>query len=164
MELAAARLARMVGYTHAGTVEYLFVQETGQFFFLELNPSHAFSHILTPSQETGQFFFLELNPRLQVEHPVTEGITGTNLPALQLIVAMDISLRALPPDHSVAKFLVDPDAPDAYVDPFSRVEGHVVAVRLTAENASDGWKPTVGRVSEASFQSSPAWWGWGGVG
>ena len=38
MELAAARLALMVGYTCAGTVEYLFIAETQQFFFLELNP------------------------------------------------------------------------------------------------------------------------------
>ena len=38
MELAAAKLARMVDYTHAGTVEYLFIEETGEFFFLELNP------------------------------------------------------------------------------------------------------------------------------
>ena len=38
MELAAARLALMVGYTHAGTVEYLFMEDTQEFFFLELNP------------------------------------------------------------------------------------------------------------------------------
>jgi len=38
MERAAAALARMVGYTHAGTVEYLFIKETQEFYFLELNP------------------------------------------------------------------------------------------------------------------------------
>ena len=38
MERAAASLCRMVNYTHAGTVEYLFLEETGEFFFLELNP------------------------------------------------------------------------------------------------------------------------------
>uniref|UniRef100_A0A7S4BXK4 Acetyl-CoA carboxylase n=1 Tax=Chrysotila carterae TaxID=13221 RepID=A0A7S4BXK4_CHRCT len=137
MEQAAARLALTVGYTHAGTVEYLFIQETQQ------------------------FYFLELNPRLQVEHPVTEGITGTNLPALQLMVAMGINLTALPEEHSISKYLVDPfDASAPYVDPFSKVSGHCVAVRLTAENASDGWKPTVGNVTETSFQSSPQAWGY----
>ena len=68
MELAAAKLALMVDYTHAGTVEYLFIEETGA------------------------FYFLELNPRLQVEHPVTEGITGMNIPSLQLMVAMGVDI------------------------------------------------------------------------
>ena len=68
MELAAARLALMVDYTHAGTVEYLFIEEMGA------------------------FYFLELNPRLQVEHPVTEGITGMNIPSLQLMVAMGVDI------------------------------------------------------------------------
>jgi hypothetical protein len=57
MELAAQRLTQNIGYQGAGTVEYLYNAETNKYFFLELKPS------------------------LQVEHPVTEGITGTNLPA-----------------------------------------------------------------------------------
>jgi len=68
MERAAVRLAKEVGYSNAGTVEYLF------------------------REEDSTFFFLELNPRLQVEHPVTEMITGVNLPAAQLQVAMGIPL------------------------------------------------------------------------
>ena len=67
-----ARLSLMVDYTHAGTVEYLFLEETGE------------------------FFFLELNPRLQVEHPVTEGLTGINLPALILQTAMGVPLKRIP--------------------------------------------------------------------
>lgn len=134
MERAAASLARMVGYTHAGTVEYLFIQQTQE------------------------FFFLELNPRLQVEHPVTEGITGANLPALQLIVASGIDLSRLPAEESVSRFLSTPDAP--YTNPFDKVTGHVIATRITAENAADGWKPTVGRIDELSFQSLPSVWGY----
>lgn len=62
MEEAAVRLAKMVGYVSAGTVEYLY---TGN----------------------GEFYFLELNPRLQVEHPCTEMIADVNLPACQLQVS-----------------------------------------------------------------------------
>lgn len=59
----AVRLAKMVGYVSAGTVEYLF-------------------------SEDGSFHFLELNPRLQVEHPCTEMIGDVNLPAAQLQVSL----------------------------------------------------------------------------
>lgn len=62
MEKDAVRLAKMVGYVSAGTVEYLY------------NPDDC------------TYYFLELNPRLQVEHPCTEMITDVNLPACQLQV------------------------------------------------------------------------------
>lgn len=58
----AVRLAKMVGYVSAGTVEYLY------------------------DPEKNEFFFLELNPRLQVEHPCTEMVADVNLPAAQLQV------------------------------------------------------------------------------
>lgn len=61
MENAAVRLAKLVGYVSAGTVEYLYTLK-------------------------GEYYFLELNPRLQVEHPCTEMITEINLPACQLQV------------------------------------------------------------------------------
>ncbi|RVE46271.1 hypothetical protein evm_009095 [Chilo suppressalis] len=63
MEKAAVRLAKMVGYVSAGTVEYLY------------DPA------------TNSYFFLELNPRLQVEHPCTEMVADVNLPAAQLQVS-----------------------------------------------------------------------------
>ena len=83
MERAAVRLAKAVNYVNAGTVEYLY--------------------------KNGEFFFLELNPRLQVEHPVTEMITGVNLPAAQLQVAMGIPLHNI---ADVRKCYVKPDAVD----------------------------------------------------
>jgi acetyl-CoA carboxylase/biotin carboxylase 1 len=72
MEAAAVRMTKAVGYVSVGTVEYLY------------------------EPATNKYFFLELNPRLQVEHPVTEGITGVNLPASQLHVAMGIPLNKIP--------------------------------------------------------------------
>src|SRR5207248_5170600 len=71
MEKAAVRLGRLVGYVSAGTVEYLY--------------SHA----------DDKFYFLELNPRLQVEHPTTEMVSGVDLPAAQLQVAMGLPLHRI---------------------------------------------------------------------
>ena len=124
-----------------GTVEYLFLEETGE------------------------FYFLELNPRLQVEHPVTEGITGTNIPSLQLMIAMGIDLTKIDgtlesPVSPVAPYIVDVDQPNTAVNPFSKTNGHVIAVRITAENGADGWKPTVGKIHETDFQSAPGVWGY----
>lgn len=79
LEAAAVALAKEVRYVGAGTVEYLYTGNT----------------------EGGEFFFLELNPRLQVEHPVTEWITGVDLPALQLHIGMGIPLKNVP---SIRKF------------------------------------------------------------
>lgn len=80
LEKAAISLAKEVGYVGAGTVEYLYKGD----------------------KENGEFYFLELNPRLQVEHPVTEWITGVNLPALQLHIGMGIPLKNV---SSIRKFL-----------------------------------------------------------
>ena len=62
--------------------------------------------------------------------------------------------------HDKRLVLVDPAAPSHDTDPFSRVDGHVIAVRITAENASDGWKPTVGAISQVNFQGAPSVWGY----
>jgi len=90
MEEAAVRLAKEVGYVNAGTVEYLYLEgEEGEETTTGTGSSTTSadsSGAATSSGPSPPFAFLELNPRLQVEHPVTEMITGVNLPAAQLQV------------------------------------------------------------------------------
>ncbi|KAI0032669.1 acetyl CoA carboxylase [Vararia minispora EC-137] len=145
MERAAVRLAKLVGYVSAGTVEYLY------------------------SHSDDNFYFLELNPRLQVEHPTTEMVTGVNLPAAQLLVAMGIPLHRIrtirqlygvaPNGSSEIDFdMASPDA--AMVQRKPQPKGHVVAVRITAENPDAGFKPSSGALQELNFRSSTNVWGY----
>ncbi|KAF8586337.1 hypothetical protein K439DRAFT_1659720 [Ramaria rubella] len=149
MERAAVRLAKLVGYVSAGTVEYLY--------------NHA----------EDEFFFLELNPRLQVEHPTTEMVTGVNLPAAQLQIAMGIPLHRIrdirqlygvaPHGTSEIDFdMVKPEAEQLQRKP--RPKGHVVAVRITAENPDAGFKPSSGSLQELNFRSNTNVWGYFSVG
>uniref|UniRef100_A0A7S4ATM8 Acetyl-CoA carboxylase n=1 Tax=Pseudo-nitzschia australis TaxID=44445 RepID=A0A7S4ATM8_9STRA len=143
MEDAAVALAKAVGYANAGTVEYLY------------------------SEDDARFYFLELNPRLQVEHPVTEMITNVNLPAAQLQVAMGIPLDLIPEIRTLygrSRFDDNPSSPEARID-FANTErqpanGHCIAVRITAENAEAGFKPTSGGIQELNFRSTPNVWGY----
>ncbi|MCB9778416.1 MAG: ATP-grasp domain-containing protein [Alphaproteobacteria bacterium] len=96
------RVAQLVGYVGAGTVEFL------------VGPD-------------GQHHFLEMNTRLQVEHPVTEAITGLDLVELQLHVA---EFRGLP--------LRQQDVP---------LRGHAMEARLYAEDPANGWLPAPGTIS-----------------
>ena len=114
---AALTLGRAVGYVGAGTCEFLV-------------------------DERGAFSFMEMNTRLQVEHPVTECVTGHDLVADQLRIAAGepLALAAGDAAHGVAE--------DA-----ARVTGHAVEVRLYAENAEDGFLPATGRIEALRWPS-----------
>ncbi|KAL5230766.1 hypothetical protein ABZP36_029542 [Zizania latifolia] len=146
LEQAARRLAKCVQYVGAATVEYLY------------------------SMETGEYYFLELNPRLQVEHPVTEWIAEINLPAAQVAVGMGIPLYNIP---EIRRFYgvehgsgydawkkISAVATKFDLDKAQSVKpkGHCVAVRVTSEDPDDGFKPTSGRVEELNFKSKPNVW------
>ncbi|KAG5840361.1 hypothetical protein ANANG_G00187990 [Anguilla anguilla] len=141
MEKYAVRLAKMVGYVSAGTVEYLF-------------------------SEDGSFHFLELNPRLQVEHPCTEMIGDVNLPAAQLQIGMGIPLhrikdiRVLYGESPWGDTPINFEAPECAPSP----RGHVIAARITSENPDEGFKPSSGTVQELNFRSSKNVWGYFSVG
>jgi len=132
LERGAVRLAKKVGYRGAGTVEYLY------------------------NMRTGEYSFLEVNPRLQVEHPVTEHITGVNLPAMQLQIAMGLPL------HRIADVRVffGAEAGGTEALDFDALQpraplGHCMAARITAENPEAGFKPTSGAIQELSFRGVP---------
>jgi propionyl-CoA carboxylase alpha chain len=96
---AARKAAQAIDYVGAGTVEFLATQD-------------------------GQFFFLEMNTRLQVEHPVTELVSGLDLVALQIRIAEGHRLPAGPPQWT----------------------GHAIEVRLYAEDPAAGWQPQTGTL------------------
>ncbi|CAI9402152.1 acetyl/propionyl/methylcrotonyl-CoA carboxylase subunit alpha [Nocardioides sp. T2.26MG-1] len=104
---SAVALARHVGYRNAGTVEFLLDPEA--------------------NGGTGEAYFLEMNTRLQVEHPVTEAITGVDLVELQLRVAAGEPLPVTQDDVTVT--------------------GHAIEARVYAEDSFGGFLPQAGRTS-----------------
>lgn len=149
MEKAAVRLGELVGYVSAGTVEYLY--------------SHA----------DDKFYFLELNPRLQVEHPTTEMVSGVNLPAAQLQIAMGIPLHRIRDIRLL--YGVDPHRTSEIDFHFTKEgslrtqrrpqpTGHTTACRITSEDPGEGFKPSSGTMHELNFRSSSNVWGYFSVG
>ncbi len=116
MGRAAVEAARAIGYVGAGTVEFI-VDGTG--------PPRA-----------GGFWFMEMNTRLQVEHPVTEAITGLDLVELQLRVAAGEPL---------------PFAQDDL-----RIDGWAFEARVYAEDPGRGFLPATGRLDHLRFPQGPA--------
>ncbi|QYJ14806.1 Biotin carboxylase [Rubrobacter xylanophilus DSM 9941] len=103
---AAVAFAREIGYRNLGTVEFVV------------------------DAESGEFFFMEMNCRIQVEHPVTEAVTGRDLVADQLRIAADERLGL---SQEEVEF-----------------RGHAIECRLTAEDPAHGFRPTPGRISRFS--------------
>ncbi len=109
MAESAVKLAKAAGYVGAGTVEFL------------VDPvAHA-------------FYFLEVNARLQVEHPVTEAITGLDLVRWQIEIAQGASLADGLPGPLLA-------------GDRSAIHGHAVEVRVVAEDPAKGFLPSIGKL------------------
>ncbi len=104
---AAVSLGRALGYVNAGTVEFL----------VDL--------------EREEFSFLEINPRIQVEHPVTEMVTGVDIVRAQLQLAGGEPLHLAQEDVVVA--------------------GHAIECRINAEDPADGFRPSPGRIERLAW-------------
>lgn len=107
---AAVAAAKAVNYVGAGTVEFIVEQPGGY-----------------EQPEAMKFYFMEMNTRLQVEHPVTEAITGEDLVRWQLLVA---SGQPLPKAQSEL-----------------RIQGHAIEARICAENPENNFLPATGHLA-----------------
>lgn len=104
---AAVKAAKAVNYTNAGTVEFLY------------------------DEKAEQFYFMEMNTRIQVEHPVTEEVTGIDLIKEQIRVAMG--------------------APLSFRQEDIRMRGHAIEFRVNAEDPSRNFAPSPGKIHWVNF-------------
>jgi acetyl-CoA carboxylase, biotin carboxylase subunit len=111
MTAAAAAVARGVGYTNAGTIEFLLDAD-------------------------GKFYFLEMNTRLQVEHPVTEMVTGIDLVRWQIRIARGERLD-LDPERALTPI------------------GHAIECRIYAEDPDNNFLPSPGRIHQLRAPGGP---------
>ncbi|MDD6033026.1 MAG: acetyl-CoA carboxylase biotin carboxylase subunit [Oscillospiraceae bacterium] len=109
MEEAAVRAARACGYRNAGTVEFLL---SGK-----------------------DFYFMEMNTRIQVEHPITEMVTGVDLVKSQLRIAAGLPLELRQEDVMLT--------------------GHAIECRINAENPSEGFRPSPGEIQALHMPGGP---------
>jgi acetyl-CoA carboxylase biotin carboxylase subunit len=108
---AAATLARSIGYQNAGTIEFIY------------------------DNDSADYYFLEMNTRIQVEHPITEMITGVDLVAQQLLIARS---EPLPFKQSDIK-----------------LTGHAIECRINAESPQFGFRPCPGRIDHWQAPAGP---------
>ena len=108
---SAVRLAERVGYRGAGTLEYLY------------------------DDETGEFFFIEMNTRIQVEHPITEMITGVDLVREMILIAQGEKLKRAQSDVTA--------------------RGAAIEVRINAEDPDKNFRPSPGKVSALTLPGGP---------
>jgi acetyl-CoA carboxylase biotin carboxylase subunit len=101
MGKAAIKIAELAHYTNAGTVEFIV-------------------------DDHGNFYFLEVNKRIQVEHPITEEVTGIDLVRQQIMIAMGEPLRIAQSDV--------------------HIKGHAIECRINAEDPFDNFRPSPGRI------------------
>ena len=106
---SALKLCRKVGYTHAGTVEFLM------------------------DADNGKFYFIEVNPRIQVEHTVTEEVTGVDIVKAQINISQ--GARIGDPAHGI------PAQSEV------RLHGHALQCRVTTEDPEKNFAPDYGRIT-----------------
>ena len=108
---SAVRLAERVGYRSAGTLEYLY------------------------DEDTGEFFFIEMNTRIQVEHPITEMITGIDLVREMIRIAQGERLGLAQADI--------------------KIRGAAIEVRINAEDPDKNFRPSPGRIAGLTLPAGP---------
>jgi acetyl-CoA carboxylase biotin carboxylase subunit len=113
---AAEAIGRSAGYTSAGTIEFLV-------------------------DRSGAFFFLEMNTRLQVEHPITEAVTGLDLVRAQIEISQGRRMDAI--------------LTDGKVETTHLARGHAIEVRVYAEDAENGFLPSPGLITHLRAPAGP---------